>query len=208
MRCCWLPPGVWQESGSMKTSEKQTIRRQVRSAFPGQEARLQQSAALCSHVLAWEVYRQTKMVAGYMPMAWEADISPVLLDALACGKTLALPRCEGPGSMTFRQVGSLRELQPGRYGLLEPDDRAKVIPVEQIDLMLVPLEAVTRQGARLGKGGGYYDRVLNRLQGVALGAVLAHQWMEQLPVEKWDIPLTAGADRLGIYLYNEPERTV
>lgn len=185
----------------MKTSEKQAIRRRVRSAFPGQDARMAESEALCNHVLAWEVYRQAGVVAGYMPMAWEADVTPVLLDALAGGKTLALPRCEGPGSMTFRRVSSLQALRPGRYGLLEPDDRAELIPVEDISLMLVPLEAATRRGARLGKGGGCYDRAMAHFQGVALGAVLAHQWVEQLPVEEWDVPLNAGADRLGIYLF-------
>lgn len=185
----------------MKTSEKQLLRRQVRSAFPGQAARMQQSQALCRHVLAWEVYRKAQVVGGYMSMAWEADVTTVLLDALSEGKTLVLPRCQGPGHMTFHRVSSLEEMRPGRYGLLEPEAEAEAIPVEQIDLMLVPLEAATRQGMRLGKGGGYYDRALTHLPGVSLGSVLAHQWVEHLPVEAWDHPLNAGVDMLGIYLF-------
>lgn len=181
----------------MKASEKQLLRRQARSAFPGQAARMQQSQALCRHVLAWEVYRQAQVVGGYMPMAWEADVTPVLLDALSEGKTLVMPRCQGQGHMTFYRVSSLEEMRPGRYGLLEPEAEAEAIPVEQMDLMLVPLEAATRQG----KGGGYYDRALTRLPGVSLGPVLMHQWMEHLPVEAWDQPLDAGVDMLGIYLF-------
>lgn len=185
----------------MKTPEKQRIRHQVRSVFPGQASRAEQSQALCRQVLTWQVYDKARVVGGYMPMPWEADVTPVLLDALAKGKTLALPRCEGPGEMTFRQVSSLKEMHPGAYGLLEPDADSRVVPVEQMELMLVPLEAVTRQGVRLGKGGGYYDRVLAHFPGVALGPVLAHQWVESLPVEEWDRPLNAGADMLGIYLF-------
>lgn len=185
----------------MKNPEKQAIRRQVRSDFPGQADRAAQSQSLCSHVLAWPVYRQARVVGGYMPMPWEADVTPVLLDALASGKTLVLPRCEGSGRMSFRQVSSLEEIQPGRYGLLEPEPGAAAVPVEEIELMLVPLEAITPKGMRLGKGGGYYDRVLARFSGVTLGMVLQHQWVESLPVEEWDRPLNAGADMLGIYLF-------
>lgn len=185
----------------MKNPEKQAIRRRVRSDFPGQADRAEQSQSLCRHVLAWTAYRQARVVGGYMPMPWEADVTPVLVDALASGKTLVLPRCEGPGEMSFRQVSSLEEMRPGCYGLLEPDPGAAVVPVEKIELMLVPLEAITPKGVRLGKGGGYYDRIMTHFSGVTLGMVLQHQWVKDLPVEEWDHPLNAGADMLGIYLF-------
>lgn len=188
------------------SSEKQALRRAVRQAFPGSACRMAQSEALCAHITGWQAYRQAQVIAGYMPMKHEADVTPVLLDALACGKALVLPRCDGPGCMTFRRVSSLAEMVRGAYGLLEPRADAPNVPLPCIGLMLVPLEAVTRKGQRLGKGGGYYDRVLARWQGLSLGAALAHQWVEDMPCSAWDQPLSACADAEGITLFYEPRK--
>lgn len=189
--------------------EKQALRREIRLAFPGAGSRATQSAALCAHVLAWEAYRLAQVVGGYMPMLHEADVTPILQDALATGKTLVLPRCESPGCMSFHRVRSLGELVPGAYGLLEPDARVEAVPLEKVDLLLVPLEGITHHGMRLGKGGGYYDRALNDRHGLALGAALKHQWVENMPLDTWDMALDACADENGIYLFNlNPERNV
>lgn len=190
------------------SSDKQALRQSVRSAFPGAKSRAAQSTALCRHVMAWEPYRRAQVLAGYVPMKHEADVSALLLDALAQGKTLVLPRCDGLGRMSFRRVRSLGELSAGAYGLPEPESSAEMVPLECIDLMLVPLEAVSRQGMRLGKGGGYYDRVLARWRGLSLGSALAHQWVEDLPCGPWDMPLTACADAGGITLFDETRKDV
>ena len=184
----------------MPASEKAALRRRIRSCFDAAE-RDAQSAALCRHVLAWEGYRQAKVIGGYIPMKHEADITPVLRNALACGKALALPRCGAAPEMTFHRVTSLEELIPGAYGLLEPMADAPQVEPEEIDLLLTPLEALDRRGMRLGKGGGYYDRWLERCSAVTLGAVLSWQWAEQLPADGWDKPLQAAADAEGIHVF-------
>lgn len=207
MRCCWRQRAACPANGSM-SSEKQALRRAVRQAFPGQAIREAQSAALCRRVMAWEPYRRARVVAGYMPMKHEADVTALLLDALSSGKVLALPRCDGPGHMTFHQVNSLEELATGAYGLPEPKPDAPAVPLADIDLMLVPLEAISRKGQRLGKGGGYYDRVLARWQGLSLGVALAHQWVEDMPCCRWDMPIRACADAAGINLFDEARKDV
>lgn len=182
----------------MPPNDKKSIRRAVRQTFPGEKARGAQSAALCAHVLRWEKYRQAQVIGGYMPMAHEADVTPILLDALASGKTLALPRCAAPPEMTFHRVASLTDLVRGAYGLLEPTEEALIIPPEEIDLLLTPLEAVDRQGMRLGKGGGYYDCLLAKTEIFTLGIALDHQWLDNLPTDPWDRPLRAAAGSGGI----------
>lgn len=52
---------------------------------------------------------------------------------------------------------------------MEPPEDALQVPLEQAELILVPLEAVDRRGNRLGKGGGYYDRALRTVQGFCMG---------------------------------------
>lgn len=183
----------------MSEAEKQALRRAVRARFPGLRARDEESAAVCARVLAWPVYQRARVVAGYMPLPREADVTPILRDALAAGKTLLLPRVEGERRMTLRRVDSLEGLAANRWGLLEPPEDAPVMPAGAVELMLVPLEAVDRQGTRLGKGGGYYDALLEEKTGVTLGVAMSWQKVERVPREPWDKPLQAVADQEGIH---------
>ena len=183
------------------TNDKAALRRRVREAFPGQAARDAESALICRHVLDWEGYLSAKIIGGYMPMAHEADVTAILLDALKQGKTLLLPRCGRKPDMVFHRVQSLEELVPGAYGLLEPAPDAPVVEPGCIDLLLTPLEALTPDGWRLGKGGGYYDHLLQAHDLMTLGVALSWQWVEALPRESWDRPLRAAADRSGIRLF-------
>lgn len=187
----------------MHPNSKQSLRKAVRQAFPGESCRRAESLQMLRHIMAWPVYQQARVLGGYMPMPHEADGIPLMQAALAQKKVLVLPRCGAMGEMTFRRVTSLTELSPGAYGLLEPSKEAPLVPVEEIDLLLTPLEALSHQGWRLGKGGGYYDRVLPRLGGCSLGLVLSHQWNEEIPRDPWDIPLKAAADFRGVMIFNE-----
>ena len=63
----------------------------------------------------------------------------------------------------------------------------------------MPLEGVDRKGFRLGKGGGYYDRLLADCMAYTLGCALSWQWADQVPRDTWDIPLHAVADDQGIH---------
>lgn len=180
---------------------KDELRRALRAASPGREARDRESLMLCAHITAWEPYRRARVVGGYMPLSWEANVVPVLQDALSRGKTLALPRCMAEGQLCFHRVESLGSLRRGAYGLLEPEEDAPVVGAEEINLLLVPLEGISSLGARLGKGGGYYDRLLSSCPALTLGAALSWQWTEDIPREMWDRPLHACAGAEGIRIF-------
>lgn len=183
----------------MNRTDKQALRQAVRARFPGPEARARESERLCRHVLAWPVYQQAQIVAGYAPLPWEADITPIMADALAAGKTLLLPRVEDEKRMSLRRVRRLDGLVTGRWNLPEPPEDADIVPMERAQLLLVPLEAVDRSGMRLGKGGGFYDRLLAGASAETLGAAMSWQWVERVPREPWDQPLSAVADGDGIH---------
>lgn len=180
--------------------QKAAIRRAVRASFD-EAKRQQESRLICQHVLAWEPYQRAQVVGGYMPMKHEADILPVLQHALESGKTLVLPRCGQAPQMTFHQVKHLDELVRGSFGLLEPSEDAPLVAPETIGLLLTPLEGITRDGLRLGKGGGYYDCLLARQKIATLGIALSWQWVAELPRDAWDQPLHAAADWQGIHLF-------
>ena len=182
----------------MSPTDKQALRRAVRARFPGVEERSRESDLICRHVRAWPVWQRANVVAGYVPMGHEADITPLLTDALASGKTLLLPRVEGDSVMTLRRVSRLDELVPGRWGIPEPAEEAAMVDVSAAQLLLVPLEAIDRSGMRLGKGGGFYDALLQGCEAVTLGIALSWQRVERVPRDPWDQPLSAVADRNGI----------
>ena len=186
----------------MISADKQALRRAIRARHPGEQARNQESELICSHVAAWEVYRRARVVGGYVPLPREADVMPLLADALSSGKTLLLPRVEGDRLLTLRRVERLDRLIPGRWGVPEPAEDAPVVPVAEAELLLVPLEGVDRSGMRLGKGGGYYDALLEGQRVMTLGVALSWQWTARVPREPWDQPLRAVADRDGIHALN------
>ena len=98
-----------------------------------------------------------------------------------------------PGNLLFLYYQQETKLVANIYGILEPQlDVTKVCPLEQLDVICTPLVAFDNSGARLGMGGGFYDRSLARWQQTKLYPLgLAHdcQQVEKVPIESWDIPL-------------------
>jgi 5-formyltetrahydrofolate cyclo-ligase len=98
-----------------------------------------------------------------------------------------------PGNLLFLYYQQETKLVANVYGILEPQlDVTKVCPLEQLDVICTPLVAFDYSGARLGMGGGFYDRSLARWQQTKLYPLgLAHdcQQVEKVPIESWDIPL-------------------
>ncbi|MBQ8654882.1 MAG: 5-formyltetrahydrofolate cyclo-ligase [Clostridia bacterium] len=180
---------------------KAWLRRSIRGRFPGDEARRAESERLCRHVMDWDCYRRASAAGLYIPLAWEADVMAILRHALRSGKTVALPRVEDQAHMTMRQMRSMEELVPGRWGIAEPSPEALIVPCQELELLIVPLEGIDRRGVRLGKGGGYYDRLIAQMHGMTLGAAMSWQWEESIPQDKWDVPLKAAADQNGIVLF-------
>jgi 5-formyltetrahydrofolate cyclo-ligase len=85
-------------------------------------------------------------------------------------------------------------LGPGRHGLLEPlGPRLGATAVGTADVVVVPALAVARDGIRLGRGGGYYDRALQhaRPDAVVVALVFDDELVDELPSEPHDRPVTA-----------------
>lgn len=128
-----------------------------------------------------------KTIMAYCAIAPEPDITPVLEEILAQGKTLLLPRCEEDGIMTARLIDDLAALKPGAFGILEPPPDSAVFPPEDIDLILVPGLAFDRRCCRLGRGKGYYDRFISSQKTMGICGCL----LPEIPVEAHDKPMDA-----------------
>ena len=104
----------------------------------------------------------------------------VLEAVLRAGKVLALPRfCAATGDYEPVRVTDLgRDLAPGRYGLSEPlPDLPAAVPTADW-LWLVPGVAFDRRGNRLGRGKGFYDRLLEKYEGIGVGVFYRRQFYE------------------------------
>lgn len=79
----------------------------------------------------------------------------------------------------------------GRYGVTEPDDSCPAIEPGRMAGVLVPGLAFDREGGRLGRGRGFYDRTLAGFDGLVVGVAFSVQLVERIPTDPWDEPMDA-----------------
>jgi len=151
------------------------------------------STAVLQRLYAMEQYQQAQCVFCYAAMAEEVQTWELLERALAEGKTVCLPKITGKGMMEAVCLPSLEVLVPGDFGILTvKPELQQILPAGRIDFVVVPGAAFSIQGARLGLGGGYYDRFLARTVDAYRAAVTFDvQLSEDIPVEKHDCYMDA-----------------
>jgi 5-formyltetrahydrofolate cyclo-ligase len=130
-------------------------------------------------------------VAAYVSMPSEPDTAP-LLAALA-GTRVLLPVLRPDNDLDWAQA-SPAALVPGRRGLVEPaGPRLGRDAVAACGLVVVPALAVDRQGNRLGRGGGSYDRALRRATGLVVALLHDGELLDAVPADPHDVPVGAAA---------------
>jgi 5-formyltetrahydrofolate cyclo-ligase len=134
---------------------------------------------------------ENAVVSLYHPIGEELDTGPLLDALLEKGATIVLPIVEKKRRpLVFRRYIPGDALVAGVYGALTPKPDA---PVMAPDIVVAPLLAFTRNGGRLGYGGGYYDRtlaVLRKEKGIlAIGFAYGAQEVDALPLSPLDQPL-------------------
>jgi len=139
------------------------------------------SRQLASQLRVWSLWQSSGMIASYAALVGE----PEVLDPWPQDKRIALPRVLGE-DLQFHWVASRAELQPGRFGILEPAADAPIAG-NDFDLILVPGLAFDLRGGRLGRGKGFYDRFLSTACGLRAGVCFEDQIEGEVPVEPHDL---------------------
>ncbi|MCZ2830188.1 5-formyltetrahydrofolate cyclo-ligase [Modestobacter sp. VKM Ac-2986] len=172
-------PVVVNTKATLRTSVQ--ARRAVRPA--GQRAAA--ADALAAALVAAPAVQAAAVLAGYVPLAEEPGAGR--LPAALPGRVL-LPVVPGQGrELSWAVAGG--ELVPGRFGLQEPTGpRLPAGALAEADVVVVPALAVAADGARLGRGGGYYDRALRhaRPDAVLVALVFDEELVAELPVGEHD----------------------
>src|SRR5262245_46767799 len=145
-----------------------------------------------------------------MPLPGEVDVRDVGRAGLRLGKTVCLPRAEWKSKVLSPvPVESLESgLMPGRVGILEPPENAPALAISTLDLVIVPGLAFDHSGNRLGRGAGFYDRLLAEPHGNALTCCAGFeiQLLDNLPIDRWYIPLQAIATERRLLTIGPPPR--
>jgi 5-formyltetrahydrofolate cyclo-ligase len=170
-----------------KAGLRKNLRQALTTLTP--ELKAQDSARIRETIQASDGWAAAQRILGFVPLASEPDLMPLLRSAASAGKSVCVPRWD-PASGTYEAalLPAHEGLQPGPYGVLEPDAFLPSLALERLDLILVPGLAFDRHGWRLGRGRGFYDRLLRQ-------AVSARRWgvafdlqiVESVPNEPHDV---------------------
>ncbi|PSK87011.1 5-formyltetrahydrofolate cyclo-ligase [Limimaricola soesokkakensis] len=168
------------------------------AAFLRRELAHRSASTQAEHLTRWLLEHPARPIAGYMPMRSEIDPLPAM-EAAAARARIGVPVIEGAGRpLRFREWTPGCALEEGHFGAHVPVAGEWITP----EIVIVPLVAFDRQGHRLGYGGGFYDRTLERLRAAgpvtAVGFAFAAQEADEIPVEPTDQPLDLIVTETGI----------
>ncbi len=175
------------EAGPSKALLRQRLQEQAGRHAP--DERKAASEQICLHLREHALWQRAHCILFFAPMVDEPDVWPLLMESSAGGKTVALPRysrlqkdyevcrVEDPG----------RQVKRGYFGIREPDQTCPIIAWNALDFLLVPGIGFSVDGCRLGRGKGFFDRMLARASGVKCGVAFDWQITAALPVEPHDI---------------------
>ena len=160
-----------------------------RDALSPDEIR-RKSAAVGSHLLELPEFQRARTVMLFVSFGSEIDTLPIIEQALRNGKRVAAPRVD---RLTRALIPCLitdqaNDLAPGAYGIREPQGHCLPVPIDEIDVVIVPAVVWGEDGYRVGYGGGYYDRFLARVpHAVWIGLGFEMQVESDVPHESTDL---------------------
>lgn len=168
--------------------QKKRLRKIIKEKVAGLD-RIYTKAAdqdIFSYVTGLPEYCRAETIFCFAGTGHEIDTAPIIEHALKQGKKVGVPKCVAKGVMEVRGIKGLRDLEPGKYGIPEPGSQAPVIQPEDIDLAVVPCLSCGSDGRRLGYGGGYYDRYMDRTRAVKAVICRERIMCEDIPMDVHD----------------------
>ncbi len=155
------------------------------------------STSIVESLLAWERLRAAASVLTYLPLAAEVNLQPLNEGDLECRWLTTRTPAMGE-VLTVHELDGPLEVHP--YGFLQPHRSAPEVHPFDIDVVLVPGLTFDLWGNRLGRGAGYYDRLLSivRPEVPLVGVVAVDLVVDRLPAEIHDVPMTHLATEEGV----------
>ncbi|HEY1600075.1 MAG TPA: 5-formyltetrahydrofolate cyclo-ligase [Pirellulales bacterium] len=174
-------------------NQKTQIREQAHANRRAQVDKEILSERICRTFIELPEYTAARTVMFYVDVRTEVRTRQSLPEALLHGKRIIVPYCV-EGELELFHLENMDELALGMYKILEPktelrDQPGKRVPVDELDLVMVPGVAFDRRGARMGHGKGYYDKLLEHARPDAPLVALAFecQLFPEIPTQAHDV---------------------
>ncbi len=187
-------------------NEKQIVRSGVKVGLGAMtaEQRGAESGAICAALMGLGLVASARRVLLYAAMPFEPEVGELARWLLSRGAVVCAPRVDWAGwTMVAAEVSRWPDdLALDAKGLRVPGASARVVGADELDAVLVPGVAFDREGARLGRGGGFYDRFLAGVKVQSrVGVCFGCQVVTRVPTEPHDARMGAvvtGAGVLGV----------
>ena len=186
--------------------QKKAIREQAHANRKDQEHKDELSREICAQFMALPEYQRARTAMFYVDVRTEVRTRQDLATALAHGKTIVVPWCNDQGELELFWLESMEDLALGMYKILEPKPELRHLPerqvdVKSLDIVMVPGVAFTREGARMGHGKGYYDKLLEHARPDAPLVALAFecQLFPEIPTQSHDVFMDKIITEKGVY---------
>ncbi len=178
-----------EETQELKRDIRNDIAKAIQS-IPA-EGLQKKNAQLENRLFEFANFIEANISLLYMPHGNEVDTKHIIQRCFDYNKLIVLPAFNiAKFTMTLLKVDNLDDdLGLGPRGILEPDpNHCKVVPIDRIDIAILPGIALDEKGGRIGSGEGYYDRLVPRLPITTRKVALAYecQIVQQVPMESHD----------------------
>ena len=178
-----------EEIGAAKIQIREEIAKSISALSDSEIA--EKTRAIEAKLFDFANFLEAKIALLYISGDYEVATDNIIKRSYAYGKIVVLPAFDPVKfEMNLMKVDNFeKDLVPGPRGVMEPDaSRCKIVPLERIDIAVLPGLAFDEKGARLGSGKGYYDRLIPRLAITTRKVALTfeEQIVPQIPMESHD----------------------
>jgi len=170
--------------------DKKTLRAEIRrrkTLYPP-EILSQKSQDICAWILDDGVFWASHYILLYSPLPDEVDVTPLICAAYNAGKTVLLPVVNGE-NLVLKRFSGFKSMSKGAFNISEPTgEQFPTSDYSKIDLAIIPGMSFDHHRHRLGRGKGYYDRLLPLLTNAyKMGICFDFQYLDEIPSEGWDV---------------------
>ncbi|MFC1467449.1 5-formyltetrahydrofolate cyclo-ligase [Verrucomicrobiota bacterium] len=170
---------------------KQVIRQNIREQRNELDSAWTEAMSneICKRIHSLEVFEKAEMIGIYLALPGEVQLDALTDHCRKLGKRICVPVFDDYSKVcVMAEWHANTELVAGKWDVLEPSEHRRVDD-DEIDMMLVPGVAFDTNGERLGRGGGYYDRMLEKSDAYHVGVAFQFQIVQALATEEHDMPM-------------------
>jgi 5-formyltetrahydrofolate cyclo-ligase len=161
------------------------------------------SETISQHLFRTKWWKNASIIGVTVAKSFELNTEYIINKAWSEKKIVCVPKCfpKQDKRMVYYRIQNFNQLEEAHFGLLEPNpDETVPVNAKDIDLLLVPGVLFSKDGYRIGFGGGYFDRFLQKYQLLTVALAYSQQIVDELPFDQHDLPVQHIITEKGIIL--------